>query len=248
MELFWNVIFWLIPIWTFVLIPFATFYYEADDGMLMAGTSVAPNAIKKSKLTQALCAQSIVLVFFAVLFAVTYILASDTDIPIQNYEVLSVSANKAHLFTTPGNGGNFSTADLADLTIQEQFAPPVEGTSDVITLQVDLSTFYAGLMAWLGWFFFAIFGGIGLAALPLDMVMGFVNRPRHMDAVEFAEVKMGLQQRVNELVEIGELIKVEREQKKLREVHLPFPYSIPPNEVNLEKNKRHTKNSRPLSI
>ena len=44
MGLFWNIFFWLIPIWTFILIPFATFYYEADDGMLMAGTSVSPNS------------------------------------------------------------------------------------------------------------------------------------------------------------------------------------------------------------
>ena len=43
--------------------------------------------------------------------------------------------------------------------------------------------------------------------------MAFVNRPRHMDAVEFAEAQMSLRERVNELVDIGELIKVEREQK-----------------------------------
>ena len=55
MTLFWN-IFWLIPAYMFILIPFSTFYYEADDGMLMAGTNTAAgrNAKKKSRIWDAL--------------------------------------------------------------------------------------------------------------------------------------------------------------------------------------------------
>jgi LMBR1 domain-containing protein 1 len=66
-------------------------------------------------------------------------------------------------------------------------------------------------MAWLGWFLFAIFGGIGMASMPMDLLIIFKNRPRHMDAVEFAEAQKSLRDRVNELVDIGELIKVERD-------------------------------------
>ena len=55
MEGMWNVMFWMIPIWVFLLIPFMTFYYEADDGMIMAGTSVNPEGKRQSKLLQALC-------------------------------------------------------------------------------------------------------------------------------------------------------------------------------------------------
>jgi LMBR1 domain-containing protein 1 len=61
-----------------------------------------------------------------------------------------------------------------------------------------------------GWFLFALFGGIGLAATPLDFWLIYVNRPRHMDAQAFAEAQQSMRQRVNELVEIGELIKTER--------------------------------------
>ncbi|EJK48296.1 hypothetical protein THAOC_32924, partial [Thalassiosira oceanica] len=35
MTLFWTVIYWLIPAWVFLLIPFSIFFYEADDGMLI---------------------------------------------------------------------------------------------------------------------------------------------------------------------------------------------------------------------
>jgi LMBR1 domain-containing protein 1 len=55
MEGLWNAVFWMIPIWIFLLIPFMTFYYEADDGMIMAGTSINPEGNKRqSKLWQAL--------------------------------------------------------------------------------------------------------------------------------------------------------------------------------------------------
>lgn len=81
----------------------------------------------------------------------------------------------------------------------------------VLLLQVGLSTFFAALMAWLGWFLFSIFGGIGMASMPLDLLLVFKNRPRHMDAVEFAEAQKNLRDRVNELVDIGELIKIERD-------------------------------------
>ena len=80
-----------------------------------------------------------------------------------------------------------------------------------LEMQVGISTFFAALMAWLGWFLFAMFGGIGMASMPLDLLAVFKNRPKHMDAVEFAEAQKNLRDRVNELVDIGELIKIERE-------------------------------------
>jgi len=46
-----------------------------------------------------------------------------------------------------------------------------------------------------------------------DFICAFIYRPRHMDAVEFAEAQLSVRQRVNDLIEIGELLKVERAQK-----------------------------------
>lgn len=88
MELFWDIFFWLIPIWIFVFIPFCTFYYEADDGMLMAGTGVA-STLKKSKWRQAACAQLIVTIVFGAIFAIAYLVASDTNVPVESYQTAS---------------------------------------------------------------------------------------------------------------------------------------------------------------
>ena len=217
MAAMWDAVFWLVPIWVFVLIPFATFYYESDDGMLMAGTAYDPNPVKRSRIGEAMCYEVFVLIVVGLIFLVTYLLLSDTDIPVQTYTMSSVSISSmipSQTYNLPATG-NFSINSLQDMNSADaQYYGAVQNDGEeTITLQVSVSTFFAGLMAWLGWWLFAVFGGIGLAALPLDMVLEFVNRPKHMDAVEFAEAQMSLRERVNELVDIGELIKVERDQK-----------------------------------
>jgi LMBR1 domain-containing protein 1 len=228
MGALWNVVFWLIPVWAFILVPFATFYYEADDGMLMAGTAYAPNPIKKSRLRQALCYQLFVIVIVGVIFAVLYLLLSDTKIPVVDYQGVgpagqglwgadnmiytvapTFAANGTQIpFNTTTQMSNMTASDNAWVKTTEQISPAV-----ILTLQVSFGTFFAGLMAWVGWFLFAIFGGIGLSAVPLDLILTYTHRPRHLDAVEYAEVQLSLRERVNELVDIGELIKIEREQK-----------------------------------
>ena len=227
MELFWNIFFWLIPIWTWILIPFSNFYYEADDGMIMAGTSVNPDGVAKSKWKQACGWQLAVLVVVGAIFVVTYFLAGDSEIPVQEYAggtLLQAAivgpdrrgvifTSEPRLNETSGEPLPFDTSQLTDMTAEDTaYTDTLTDNGTIfLTLQVDISTFFAGLMAWIGWFLFALFGGIGMSALPMDLINVYRNRPRHMDAQEFAEAQMSLRERVNELVDIGELIKVERE-------------------------------------
>jgi len=225
MEAMWNAFFWMIPLWVFVLIPFMTFYYEADDGMLMAGTSYAPSPVKRSRLGQALCYEIFVILIVGILFAVSYVLWSDTSIPVQEIIGGTISqaeqgGNGIFIVTASTNATSgellpFETSELTETgsTDSSYLEVSEKGDEVDIVLQVSVSTFYAGLMAWIGWWLFAIFGGIGLAALPLDLILAYVRRPKHLDAVEFAEVQLSLRERVNELVDIGELIKIEREEK-----------------------------------
>jgi LMBR1 domain-containing protein 1 len=210
----------VIPIWVFVLIPFSTFYYEADDGMLMAGTSYAPNAAPKSKLASALCYQMFVFVIVGLVFAVTYLVFSDTNIPVQSYQGPRLLNGWSDTVTPAMNATTnlplpFSTHQLSPMNEVDvaYFTKVIRDPEDTYILTVSVSNFYAGLMAFIGWFLFAIFGGVGMAAIPLDMILMYVKRPRHLDAQEFQEMQTSLRERTNELVDIGELIKIEREEK-----------------------------------
>ena len=219
MEIFWNIFFWLIPVWVFILIPFSTFYYEADDGMLMAGTSVAPNATPQSKLRQALCWEVAVLIVIGTFFALGYLLASDTSVPVTEYvgaplsEAEGIGERGVVFMTSPGTNVTFSSSQLEDMNADDAEYTKLVKANGVhkLTLSVSISTFFAAFMAWIGWFLFALFGGIGMSAIPMDLIATYKNRPRHMDAVEFAEAQSSLRERVNELVDIGEMIKIERE-------------------------------------
>lgn len=219
MDLMWTVVFWMIPCWVFILIPFSTFYYEADDGMLMAGTSVSPNPVRKSRIAQACCMEIFVLIIFGLLFSMTYLFLNTASIPVQEYTggTIGQAIEAGVRYETVPTDGNFTTSELMDVQLpNERLLYQLIGSpqQETIVLELAVADFYAGLMAWLGWFLFAIFGGIGMAALPLDLILKFTQRPKRMDAVEFADAKMGIQARVNELVEIGEQLKIEREEKK----------------------------------
>ncbi|KAL7543472.1 hypothetical protein ACHAXR_012753 [Thalassiosira sp. AJA248-18] len=213
MELFWKIIYWLIPIWIFLLVPTCTFYYEADDGMLMAGTSVGvkPN----SRIKEAIKYELFVVVIFGLIFALTYLFLNETAIPVR--EVTAPKFSDGALYTiTPVSNATFSASQLAPMGNQDVAvltSNKANETLGTVKLGVNPSVFYAGLMSWMGWFLFALFGAVGMAAMPLDLILAFINRPRHMDAVEFAEAQVLLRDRVNELVNVGELLKLEREEK-----------------------------------
>lgn len=227
MELFWDIFFWLIPVWVFVLIPFSSFYYEADDGVALAQmVGVAAPSRGRSRIAQALCSLLVVMVIMGLIFALTYLFLSDTTIKVQEYTGGQIFPDAAEAFVifntterlneTTGEPLPFQTwqmedIDEADAALLDVVMEAAE--KETLTLKVDIATFYAGLMAWIGWFFFAVFGGIGISALPLDFLLNFKNRPKHMNPEEFAEAKMSIQKRVNDMVEIGEQLKREREEK-----------------------------------
>lgn len=64
---------------------------------------------------------------------------------------------------------------------------PYSKQTATVELQVTFAVYVTALTGWVGWFFFAIFGGVGLAVLPIDLIAEFIWRPRYMDAVEYAE-------------------------------------------------------------
>lgn len=51
-----------------------------------------------------------------------------------------------------------------------------------------------------GWFVFAMFGGIGLIALPLDLILDYFYRPKPRSASEIAERKILLRRKCEELM------------------------------------------------
>jgi LMBR1 domain-containing protein 1 len=49
------------------------------------------------------------------------------------------------------------------------------------------------LMSFIGWFLFAIFAGLGIPGIPIDMVRGFANRPQRLDRGQIAALELSIQ-------------------------------------------------------
>lgn len=49
-----------------------------------------------------------------------------------------------------------------------------------------------GFMAFIGWFLFVLFGGVGLSALPMDLINEFLNRPKLIKSSDAATKKVVL--------------------------------------------------------
>ncbi|GKY97090.1 hypothetical protein MPSEU_000667500 [Mayamaea pseudoterrestris] len=242
MVLLWSIVFWAIPIFCFIIVPFMTFYYEADDGMIMAGTSVNPTGIRKSRLAEACCYQFFVILIVGVFFGVLYAVLNDAKIPVQNYQTNAANVNGLTLYEIAPNvttNATFNVDAMSNMTANDaSWVGTLKTSKETLTLSVSVATFYGGLMAWIGWFLFALFGGIGLAATPLDFYLIFRDRPKHMDAQAFAEAQQSLRQRVNELVEIGELIKTERHDRAHAGMSKLSRFSLNGNKRALAKEER----------
>jgi len=246
MVLFWNIMYGLILATLVVLIPFSIFYYEADDGTLMKGTSVKQKL--NSRICEALWYTVAVIIIVGAIVTGLYFGLRQTNIPVREY--VGTSIEDAPTYTYPyQDDGKFHITYMANMTVAgdgvNMRANNKGKNEDMqsIKLNVNAMTFFICLLGFVGWFFFALFGGIGIASLPLDLILAYRNRPRHMDAVEFADAQKSLQDRVNALVDVGELVKLEREENALNstkssKAFLCFPSLPTRNERSRRKEER----------
>ena len=208
----------LVLVWLIIFIPFSTFYYEADDGMLMAGTSIGSKQKKNSRILEALKYQIFLLLIVALAFIIGYVFLRNTNIPINKYKAPSLNnvqvynTTKTYVNNTLEPFARYRLADISMLDLNPS-SEPSGPISSSIQIEVGVITFCTAILAFVGWFFFALFGGVGMASLPLDLILAFKNRPVHMDAVEMADAQANIQARVNELVDIGELIKIQQQEE-----------------------------------
>lgn len=153
MDLLWLIVFMSIIFIIVVLLPYSIFYYEADDGDDNVGNRQWLEALKMEFAT---------LLVAIALFVVLYVTVSKSHIPMRALEVNSASVARGfHEYT---DGTTLSTAEL-------EGASKIPVQSITVTLDVSFPVYITGLVSFIGWFGFCIFCGIGLIALPLDLIL-----------------------------------------------------------------------------
>ncbi|KAI8834953.1 hypothetical protein BJ741DRAFT_231581 [Chytriomyces cf. hyalinus JEL632] len=75
--------------------------------------------------------------------------------------------------------------------------------------QVSWIVYTVALIGLIGWVVFAIFGGAGLIAIPVDMIQDFQHRPKPITSAEYTERKKAIGQQAELLIEVGKNLQEE---------------------------------------
>ena len=83
------------------------------------------------------------------------------------------------------------------------------GVDDILEITVTLPIFAVAIVSLCGWVFFSMFAGVGLVALPVDLLQTWNDRPTSIDVKNWASKRNELKDRASKLRTIGE--KMEKE-------------------------------------
>lgn len=174
-----------------IVIPYAFFFYESD---------VDPNQPRsgdrctcESQAGIAACYTSVVFFIFLALLVILYAVLGVTHIPVD------VITYKVSRVVQIGAAVPDCTPDLC-----------VNGAT-VWEFPTSFPIFLIAFLSFIGWFFFTFFVGVGLVALPMDLINEFRTRPRKLEPAKYSEEKRNLVKRATDLIAIGEALKQEIE-------------------------------------
>lgn len=106
------------------------------------------------------------LVVSAIVIFVSYALLSKSNIPI--FGISCDMSGSTTLLSLAAEGYNNCSSSETTFTVDIAFA-----------------VYFIGLLAFIGWWLFILFVGVGLTAIPMDLINEFRNRPRRMSPNQF---------------------------------------------------------------
>ena len=178
MRIFWYIIYILTIIYILVISPLASSYYDADFSWSC-----------KEKILHSLCWFFIYFVFFLLITIILYASLGKADVPIKN-----ISCN--YLNNTQDS---FSSSNINNIDCKDE--------NEEIEIKVNFLIYSIAVLLFVSWLLFAFFGGIGLAAIPIDLFCSFRKRQKHMRSKEIDRRKNVLIKNIEELRALGNEIK-----------------------------------------
>ena len=178
MKIFWYIIYIITIIYILVISPIASSYYEADIDWSCA-----------TKIRHSLCWFFMYFAFFLLITIILYASIGKAKIPIKKISC-NYSQNNQNSFSTFLQPNSYQSSD------------------DKLELKVNFIIYAIAVLLFVSWLLFSFFGGIGLAAVPIDLFCSFSKRPRHMRSKEIEKRKNILLKNVEELRNIGEEVKI----------------------------------------
>ena len=156
----------------FLILPVAYFYYETE------GDTCKGRLIHTSWMMF-----SFIVVWVLVVF-LTYPFMNKSDIPIHSVDW--------DMSKTVDNGVLLSYSIT-------KYSESWNLNSTTFTTEISFAVYMIGLLSFIGWWILVFFLGVGLVAIPMDLINEFRNRPRKIESNEFNRRRVKLLQHVTKL-------------------------------------------------
>ena len=150
-----------IAIMVSIIIPFAQLMYETDDEKPFI-----------SRLCSALFMEVCFFIFISIAYFISWAYLKFADIPIQlitNNSAVWVSSS------TPIDQGSLASS--------------MNYLNTTLEYEVSFIIYVMAFTSFIGNFLFVLFGGVGLFALPIDLILEFINKPKLRTSKEAFEIK-----------------------------------------------------------
>lgn len=179
MDTIYLIVYIAIAVFAFVILPLLTAIYESD-----------PDDTCVSKLLGTFCFFISSLIIVCLAFIIFYALFHTASIPVTT-QIIAIDKVK-------------DSTDVIDI---KKYDLGDETSDKDMKVKVTFTVFAIGFLCFISYFLFTLFGGIGLFALPMDMIYSFVSRPQKLDKGAIEGMKNDIVQTAADLKELALKVK-----------------------------------------
>ena len=173
MKLFWYIIIGASIIYILIIFPICKALYEADEDWTIC-----------DKIKHSLCCFLVTLILFIGITVVLYISIGKSNVSVKkivcDYQKNDNSKNEIL-----------------------NFKDSCSSTSKNLEIKVNFLIYATGVLTFVSWIAFALFGGIGLAAVPLDFFHSFLTRPKSIKSSDMDKRRIDLIRELEDLKLLG---------------------------------------------
>lgn len=178
MQIVWKVAYFTLAGFILLIVPAAMFYTEVEG-----------DDVIKKKRRYVICNMLALLFFSCCAIAISYPFLSNASFPVIKYDCGSWLDGDAKV----------AASGMDSMTCASSHNASME-------LKVGFDVYIIAVMCWVGWLFFVVFGGIGLSAVPLDLILAFADRPVPISEQTYQQSRKMLGQAASILVARAEVL------------------------------------------
>ena len=181
MDLIWQIIYLVIAVFVFAIIPLEIAIYESD-----------PDWTCKQKLSNTFCFFICEVIVVGLLFLITFFLFNKVHIPVESFDCPIENLISSE-----------------DAIVENVNANKICTTNEDshIEFTVDFKAYAIPLLSFISYLLFMLFGGVGIFAFPLDLIYSFCTRPIRIKPAKLEEMKKEIVVTAADLKDLGMQLK-----------------------------------------